>query len=417
MAVAGSGNSDRALSRHHDRARRRGVNRLVYWIVRGFLQPAIHIWFRPSRLGREHIPKRGPVLLAANHRSFLDPFIVGICMRRPVYFVAKRELFAKRWQGWLLNALGAFPVRRGESDEEMMETARAILNRGDAVVIFPEGTRIRTGSLGKPKRGVGRLALETGAPVVPIALAGTERARRGWRIRPVKVRLRCGRPLAFPRVEHASPALAAAVTERIWPCVELQWEWLGGLPPLRKAAVVGAGEMGTALAAALGRAGLEVQLGCRTARQADRIAAARRNPDAFPHLELPKNVTPCTVADIEFAGVDLVALATPLAALPAVAARIGEAVGERTTLLLPARGQLRQEAALPARYLAERTRAGAVAMLGVPNGAASLVRPLGRVDLRCDDDDRRRQLVEAFEAAGIDVHREAALPEVVRRVA
>ena len=412
-----STNSDRALSRHHGRARRRGVNRLVYWIVRGFLQPAIHIWFRPSRLGREHIPRRGPVLLAANHRSFLDPFIVGICLRRPVHFVAKRELFEKRWQGWLLNALGAFPVRRGESDEEMMDTARAILNRGDAVVIFPEGTRIRTGSLGRPKRGVGRLALETGAPVVPIALAGTERARRGWRIRPVKVRLRCGRPLTFPRVEDASPALATAVTERIWPCVELQWEWLGGLPPLRKAAVVGAGEMGTALAAALGRAGLDVQLGSRTTRQAERIAAAGRNPDALPEVELPESVTPCTVVDIEFAGVDLVALTTPLAALPAMVSRIGDAVGERTTLLLPARGELRQDAALPARYLSERTDAGAVATLGVPDGAPSLMRPLGRVELRCDDDDRRRQLVEALEAAGIDVGGEPAVPAVVRRVA
>src|SRR5438309_124600 len=199
---------DEALSIHHQRARERGVIPVVYWIARLFIEPFILIFWRLSRTGREHVPKKGPLILAANHRSFLDPFIVGICVRRPVYFVAKRELFEKRWQGWLLNALGAFPIRRGESDEEMMDTARAILNRGDAVVIFPEGTRIRTGSIGRPKRGVGRLPLETGAPVVPIALAGTERARRGWRIRPVKVRLRCGRPLTFPRVEYASPMLA-----------------------------------------------------------------------------------------------------------------------------------------------------------------------------------------------------------------
>src|SRR2546423_29889 len=220
--------SIRDLSRYHERAGRQGVNRLVYWIARGLVQPAMRIWFRLERHGRDHIPRSGPVILAANHRSFLDPFVVGVCLRRPVYFVAKQELFEKRWQAWLLNSLGAFPIRRGESDEESVATAKAIIARGDAVVIFPEGTRIRTGALGRPKRGVGRLALESGAPVVPVAVAGSENTRRGWIIRPAKVKVRCGRPLTFPRVESASTSLAARVSERIWPCVALQWEWLGG---------------------------------------------------------------------------------------------------------------------------------------------------------------------------------------------
>src|SRR5918912_1153745 len=172
----------RDLTRYHARARERGVNRAVYWIVRAVLQPAMRIWFRLERNGRENVPRRGPVILAANHRSFLDTFVVGVCLRRPVYFVAKQELFERRWQAWLLNALGAFPIRRGESDEESVATARRILERGDAVVIFPEGTRIRTGALGPPRRGVGRLALISGAPVVPVAVKGTERARRRWRI-------------------------------------------------------------------------------------------------------------------------------------------------------------------------------------------------------------------------------------------
>src|SRR3954468_24046927 len=220
-----------ALARHHEKTRRRGVNTLVYWVVRAVVQPALHLWFRLSRTGHRNIPD-GAVILAANHRSFLDPFVIGVCLRRPVYFVAKKELFDNRLQGWLLNCLGAFPVRRGESDEDSVRTSLELLDRGQAVVIFPEGTRIRSGSLGKPKRGVGRLALESGAPVVPIAVTGTERARtRGRRIRPVKVNLRFGPPLPFPRVEQPSPALAREVTERIWPCVQLQWEWLGGLPP------------------------------------------------------------------------------------------------------------------------------------------------------------------------------------------
>ncbi len=218
------------LAPHHERIRRRGVNRLVYWPFRAFAQPALHLYFRIRRTGREHIPA-GKVILAANHRSFLDPFVIGTCMRRPIYFMAKREIFHNRAVGWFLNCLGAFPVRRGESDAESLATALTLLERGEAVVIFPEGTRHRSGPLQDPKRGVGRLALESGAPVVPIAVAGSERARRGWRIRPVRVSIRCGRPLSYPRVEAPSPHLAAEVTARIWPCVELQWAWLGG--PMR----------------------------------------------------------------------------------------------------------------------------------------------------------------------------------------
>jgi glycerol-3-phosphate dehydrogenase (NAD(P)+) len=218
------------LDRHHERIRTRGINPVVYWITRAILQPFLLAYFRTQRLGREHIPRSGPVLLASNHRSFLDPFLIGLCLRRPIYFVAKRELFQRRPIGWFLNCLGAFPIRRGESDEEAVATVKAVLARGDAVVIFPEGTRIRTPELGRPKRGVGRFALECGAPVVPVAIHGTERARRGWLVKPVKCRVRCGRPLTFPRVETASQHLATEVTARIWPCIELQYRWLEGLP-------------------------------------------------------------------------------------------------------------------------------------------------------------------------------------------
>ena len=224
------------LARYHERTRRRGVNKPVYWLTRALLQPAIHVYFRLRRAGRQHIPA-GPMILAANHRSFLDPFVIGCCLRRPVYFVAKKELFENRLLGWFLNCCGAFPVRRGESDEESVQTALMLLERGEAVVIFPEGTRIREGGLGEPKRGVGRMALQSAAPVIPIAVIGTERARpRRVLIRPVKVVVRCGPPLRFPRVEAPSPRLARGVTDRIWPCVELQWGWLGGqAPPILEA--------------------------------------------------------------------------------------------------------------------------------------------------------------------------------------
>ncbi len=216
------------LGGFRERSLNRGVNPVIYWVLRGLLVPFFLVYFRMQRIGREHLPRTGPLLLASNHRSFLDPFVIGTLVKRPVYYMAKRELFEKRWQAWILNALGAFPVDRGAGDGDAMATARAILERGDCVVIFPEGTRMRRRPLGEPRRGIGRLALETGAPIAPIAVIGTDEVRRGWRIRPRKVRLRVGRPLHYPTVARCSPNLASAVTERIWACVRLQWDWLGG---------------------------------------------------------------------------------------------------------------------------------------------------------------------------------------------
>jgi 1-acyl-sn-glycerol-3-phosphate acyltransferase len=147
------------LGAFREHALRSGVNPVLYWTLRAILVPFFLLYFRLARIGREHLSRTGPLLLASNHRSFLDPFVIGTLVRRPVYYMAKRELFEKRWQAWILNALGAFPVDRGAGDKDAMSTARAILERGDCVVVFPEGTRVRTGPLGSPKRGVGRLAL------------------------------------------------------------------------------------------------------------------------------------------------------------------------------------------------------------------------------------------------------------------
>ena len=396
---------DPGLSVHHERARTRGVQPVVYWITRLILEPFLRVYFRLSRAGREHVPHEGAVIIAPNHRSFLDPFVVGIVQRRPVYFVAKRELFQNRLLGWFLNCLGAFPIRRGESDEESMETAKQILARGDMVLIFPEGTRIRSGSLGKAKRGVGRLALETGAPVVPVAVHGTERARRGWRIRPVKVKVRFGRPLTFPQVESPSRHLATEVTARIWPCVELQWEWLGGLPPLRKAAVIGAGSMGTGVATLLARAGIEVQLGCRGAEQAEQIASAGRNEPYLPSVELPDGVTASSISDIELAGVDLVVFAVPAGALPSAVGRVGARISDRSAVLVLSKGLVPPLGALPSRYVEERVNARAVACLGGPFHSGEAVASGASAVLATTDRDFRRQLGDALERAGIDVER------------
>jgi glycerol-3-phosphate dehydrogenase (NAD(P)+) len=392
----------RPLALYHERTRRRGVNSLVYWPLRWALKAGILVYFRLRRLGTEHIPEGG-VILASNHRSFLDPFAIGCCLGRPIYFVAKQELFRNPFLGWLLNCLGAFPIKRGASDEESVATSLALLERGEAVVIFPEGTRIRTGSLATPKRGVGRLALQSGSPVVPIAVTNSERARTGWRIRPVKVHIRCGPPLTFPRVDNPSPFLAGEVTERIWPCVELQWEWLGGLPPLRTAAVVGAGSMGTATAVVLARAGLQVQLGCRTGAQAEALCAERENTRYLPGLELPSGLAIKTVPEIELAGVDLVVLAVPCASLPAAVGEIGARMGDRSAVLVTSKGLVPPMGTTPAAFVSERVRARAVATLAGPAHAREAIELGASVVLATRDADLRRQLRDMLGTGGLTV--------------
>jgi glycerol-3-phosphate dehydrogenase (NAD(P)+) len=388
-------------NRHLARARTKGVNPFVYWIVRALFQPFFHIYFRMSRIGREHIPVDGPVIFAANHRSFLDPFVIACMSRRPLYYVAKKELFVNRLTAWFLNSLGAFPIDRGNADQDAMSTAREILQRGDSVLIFPEGTRIRPGTLGAPKRGVGRLALETGAPVIPVAVIGTETVRRGWRIRPHKVSIRAGAPLRFPQVSEPSGQLAGAVTERIWPCVMLQWEWLGGLPPIRRAAVIGAGSWGTGLAVALARAGVEVELGTRTAAQAQLLSATRVNDRYLPGEILPESVSVVEAKDLELGRHDLVVLAVPARALPEAIAAHGAAITARAGLLVASKGLVPPHGALPSVYVAQRSNVRAIAGLGGPAHAADALDHGAALVVASADRGFGRQLAELLGKAGL----------------
>ncbi len=372
-------------------------------MVRVTFQTFFLLYFRMQRIGREHVPAKGPVLITANHRSFLDPFVIACMARRPMYYVAKEELFRRSWQAWLLNALGAFPVARGASDEEMVTTAKAILARGDIVLIFAEGTRVRPGALGQPKRGVGRLALESGAPVVPVAVIGTEAIRRGWRIRPHKVRIRAGRALSFPEVQNPSPALARAVTDRIWPCVMLQWEWLGGLAPMRRVAVIGAGAWGTGLAVCLARAGLEVELGCRTHEQVQALRDARENTRYLPGVTLPETITVTRASELALEGHDLLCLAVPARALPAVLAAHGGQIPRRMGVLVMSKGMVPPLGTLPAAFAAERCSARAVAVLGGPAHASEMLEHGASVVLASLDRGFASQLSDMLAAARLDV--------------
>jgi glycerol-3-phosphate dehydrogenase (NAD(P)+) len=288
-----------------------------------------------------------------------------------------------------------------------MKTARLVLARGGTVCIFPEGTRIRTGSLAAPKRGVGRLALETGAPVLPLAVLGTEQVRRGWRIRPRKVKIRAGRPMTFPQAEHPSPALAASVTARIWPNIELQWEDLGGLPPMRRAAVIGAGSWGTAVAVLLARGGLELQLGTRTAEQAGKLAEAQTNARYLAGVRLPESVQVKRAADIELAGLDLVCLAVPTKGLPQAVGQIADRLAPRSAVLMLSKGLVAPQGHIPSDYVRERVRARAVASLGGPAHAREAVSGSAALVLGSADSDLRSQLGEVFDRAGLVCERSA----------
>jgi 1-acyl-sn-glycerol-3-phosphate acyltransferase len=174
--------------------------------------------YRARGFGSENVPN-GPVILAPNHASFMDHFFTGAFIRRRVQFMGKSQLF-KGLGAWVFSHGGVFPVRRGYQDEEAFVTAFRILARGGAVVMYCEGGRSRSGKLADEARpGIGRLALEAGVPVVPVAVLGSYQVRNWKRLQFPKVTIQFGRPFRFETVERSTreqqQAAADYILERI----------------------------------------------------------------------------------------------------------------------------------------------------------------------------------------------------------
>ncbi|AHI01127.1 lysophospholipid acyltransferase family protein [Kutzneria viridogrisea] len=199
---------------------------MLYWFMKRVFAPIIRSVYRPKVEGLENVPATGQVILASNHLAFVDSIVIPMVMPRRVNFLAKAEYFQGRGiKGALMRGffggLGHIPVERGSgrAARAALDTAEQVLNGGGAFAIYPEGTRSLDGRLYRGHAGVARIALATGAPVVPVALIGTDQVQRNGRglprIRPITVRF--GTPLDFSRYEGMgeSTMIHRAVTDEI----------------------------------------------------------------------------------------------------------------------------------------------------------------------------------------------------------
>jgi 1-acyl-sn-glycerol-3-phosphate acyltransferase len=182
-------------------AARKGVG-WTYTFARIVLTVPTWLIWRVRAIGLENVPKSGPLVLAPNHFSQMDHFFIGLFLRRKIRFMAKSQLFGPPVLTYIYKHGGVFPVRRGHHDEEAFETVRQLLDQGEMLLVYAEGGRMRSQQLGEPKPGIGRIALESGVPIVPVAIKGSERARQWKKLRFPKTTVQFGEPLVFP-VEEA----------------------------------------------------------------------------------------------------------------------------------------------------------------------------------------------------------------------
>ena len=224
-----------AIEEAHAFARERGTSRLIYRLVRAVLMPIAKLVFRLKVTGAEYVPEDGGAIIAPNHKSMHDPFFVGLATKRPLHYMAKDDIFRGR-NARLLLKLGAYPVIRGSADPEALETSRTHLEGGRLLVLFPEGTRVRDPeTLRAPRRGAGRLALETRVPIVPCAITGTDRLfKRGF---PRKVQVSFAPAIEPAQLEATPEAAAELIENQVWPEVEREFHRLRTKPGLIAAAI------------------------------------------------------------------------------------------------------------------------------------------------------------------------------------
>jgi len=197
-------------------AARKGVG-WTYTFVRIILTLPTLLIYRVRAIGVENVPKTGALILAPNHFSQMDHFFIGLyLLRRKVRFMAKSQMFGPPVLTYIYKHGGVFPVRRGHRDEEAFKTAFTILEQGGMLLVYAEGGRSRSGKLGEVKPGIGRIALESGAPVVPVTIYGSAGVRRWKRLRFPKVTVQFGEPLSFPTEEAPSRERQLEIAERIF---------------------------------------------------------------------------------------------------------------------------------------------------------------------------------------------------------
>ncbi|WP_249413993.1 MULTISPECIES: lysophospholipid acyltransferase family protein [Alteribacter] len=149
------------------------MNKSVYRLGKFICRTFFRLFFRVRVVGRENLPSNGGILLCSNHIHYLDPPFLGAFLKRDTRYMAKSELFSKPILKGLLPKLGAFPIRRGMSDRQALRKGLSLLKEGEMIGVFPEGTRSKTGKLGKGLAGVGFFALRSDAYVVPSAITGS----------------------------------------------------------------------------------------------------------------------------------------------------------------------------------------------------------------------------------------------------
>lgn len=181
-------------------AARKGVG-WTYTLGRIVLTLPTLLFYRVRKIGLENVPREGALILAPNHFSQMDHFFAGVYLRRKIRFMAKSQMFGPPVLTYIYKHGGVFPVRRGHHDEEAILTANEILRQEEMLLVYAEGGRSRSNRLGEPKPGIGRIALESGAPVVPVAIYGSAGVRSWKRLRFPKVTIQFGEPLSFPTEE------------------------------------------------------------------------------------------------------------------------------------------------------------------------------------------------------------------------